>query len=179
MFCNYCGQELNDNALFCVKCGKAVPGKKAAEPVAEEPAVAETPIVEEPAVVAAPIVEEPVPAPAPVYETPAPQYTAPQYQSAPAASVQERIVEVEKVPEQNAPLSPWAYFGLQILFSIPVVGFVFLIVFSCNGSNINRRNFARSYWCALLIVAVIVVIALVVMLAMGGMVYGARSSYYY
>ncbi|MCQ2428058.1 MAG: hypothetical protein MJ137_06620 [Clostridia bacterium] len=60
--------------------------------------------------------------------------------------------------EQLRPLSPWAYFGLQILFSIPVIGFVFLIVFSISGSNINRRNFARSYWCVLFIVLVITVV---------------------
>ena len=60
--------------------------------------------------------------------------------------------------EQLKPLSPWAYFGLQILFSIPVIGFIFLVVFSISGSNINRRNFARSYWCVLVIVLVLVVI---------------------
>ena len=49
-----------------------------------------------------------------------------------------------------APLSPWAYWGLTILFSIPVVGLVFLIIFSINGKNINRRNFARSYWITLI-----------------------------
>ena len=69
-------------------------------------------------------------------------------------------VVVREVPEENAPLSPWAYFGLQILFAIPVVGFIFLIVFSCNGSNINRRNFARSYWCSLIIIGVFLLILL-------------------
>ncbi len=65
------------------------------------------------------------------------------------------------IPEQNQPLSPWAYFGLQLLFAIPVIGFVFLIVFSCNGSNINRRNFARSYWCGLVLVAIVLFFAIV------------------
>ena len=57
-----------------------------------------------------------------------------------------------------APLSPWAYFGLTLLFSVPVVGFVFLIVFSISKGNINRRNFARSYWCALILVLIIALI---------------------
>ena len=62
------------------------------------------------------------------------------------------------LPQENQPLSPWAYFGLSILFNIPVVGFVFLIVFSCSRANINRRNFARSYWCIYVLMAVILAI---------------------
>ena len=67
-----------------------------------------------------------------------------------------------------APLSPWAYFGLTLLFSIPVVGFIFLIVFSVSDANINRRNFARSYWCALLVLVAVAIIAFVVILIAGG-----------
>ena len=51
-----------------------------------------------------------------------------------------------QLPEQYRPLSMWEYFGYSLLFNIPVVGFVFLIVFSFSGSNINRRNYARSYF---------------------------------
>ena len=54
-------------------------------------------------------------------------------------------------PEQFRPLSPWAYFGYSLLFSIPLVGFILLIVFSLSDGNYNRRNYARSYFCALLI----------------------------
>jgi len=66
------------------------------------------------------------------------------------------------VPENLTPLSPWAYFGLTLLFSVPIVGFIFLIIFSCNSDNINRRNFARSYWCSLVIFAVAIVILVAV-----------------
>lgn len=68
------------------------------------------------------------------------------------------------IPENLKPLSPWTYFGLQILFSIPIVGFIFLIIFSCKNSNINRRNFARSYWCSLILVAVLLVIYLFILI---------------
>lgn len=71
------------------------------------------------------------------------------------------------IPEENRPLSPWAYFGLQLLFAVPIVGFVFLIVFSCSGANINRRNFARSYWCGLAIVAIVIFVFLLIAL-LGG-----------
>lgn len=52
--------------------------------------------------------------------------------------------------EKYRPLSPWAYFGYSLLFGLPIIGFVFLLVFSFNSRNINRRNFARSFFCAAL-----------------------------
>ena len=67
-------------------------------------------------------------------------------------------VTPEQLPPQYRPLSAWAYFGLQILFAIPIVGFIFLIVFSCSSGNINRRSFARSYWCGLLITVILLVV---------------------
>ena len=47
------------------------------------------------------------------------------------------------VPSQYRPIGAWGYFGYQILFSIPIVGFILLIVFALSDENINRRNFAR------------------------------------
>lgn len=80
------------------------------------------------------------------------------------------------IPPENRPLSPWAYWGLQILYAVPIVGFIFLIIHSCSGANINRRNFARSYWCSLILVGIIGLIYLIVALIAGGAIY---SSYYY
>lgn len=60
--------------------------------------------------------------------------------------------------QQFRPLSPWAYFGYMILFSIPLVGLIALIVLSFNSENINRRSFARSYWCVYLIALVVFII---------------------
>ena len=66
------------------------------------------------------------------------------------------------LPEAYRPLSMWGYFGYQILFAIPLIGFIFLVVFALGGtSNINLRNFARSYFCALIIVLVILLILMV------------------
>lgn len=67
--------------------------------------------------------------------------------------------------EQIEPLSPWAYFGYSLLFNIPIVGIICLLIFSFDDSNINRRNFARSYWC---IYVVIAVLALITILTGGG-----------
>ncbi len=58
-------------------------------------------------------------------------------------------------PEQYRPLSPWGYFGYGILFTLPVIGLVFLIIYSFDDSRINRRNYARSYFCALALVLIL------------------------
>ena len=102
-----------------------------------------------------------------------------QVESAPAPQqipVYTAPVVTNVIPEENKPLSPWAYFGLQILFAIPVIGFIFLIVFSCSSGNINRRNFARSYWCAFIIVAILAIVVCV-LAALFGMSASQYSPY--
>lgn len=68
----------------------------------------------------------------------------------------------EDLPAEYRPLSPWAYFGLQILYAVPIVGFIFLIIFSFKSDNLNRRSFTRSYWCGLLILGILAVIAAII-----------------
>ena len=73
----------------------------------------------------------------------------------------------------NTPLSMWAYFGYTILFSIPLVGFICVIVFSFGGTNnINLRNFARSQFC-FFIVGLILAILLVILVSSGAVMYSA------
>jgi len=92
---------------------------------------------------------------APVQSEPAPQSTV-SYAPQPAKE--------NEIPRRYAPLKPWQYFWLQILFAIPIVGFVFLIVFSCSSANLNRRSFARSYWCWLIVALIIAIVTLIVLL---------------
>ena len=72
------------------------------------------------------------------------------------------------VPEEYRPISMWGYFGYEILFSIPVIGFILLIVFSFTARNQNLKNFARSYFCIDIIIIVLVAI-LVATGAFGGL----------
>ena len=65
---------------------------------------------------------------------------------------------MNNVPENMKPLSPWAYIGYNILFSLPVIGLIFLIIFSLNDKNINRRNYARSFFCMYIIAFVVIII---------------------
>lgn len=73
----------------------------------------------------------------------------------------------KNIPEMYRPLGAWAYFGYQLLFALPIVGFICLIVFSCDSSNLNRRNFARSYWCSLLISVIIIVFLVLILIGTG------------
>ena len=68
--------------------------------------------------------------------------------------------DINNIPEKYRPISMWGYFGLEILFSIPVVGFIILIVFALGGTrNVNKKNFARSYFCFVIIFVVIMAVA--------------------
>lgn len=60
--------------------------------------------------------------------------------------------------EQFRPLSAWAYFGYTILFAIPIIGWFFLLVFTFSTKNYNRRSFARSRWCGLIIAGIVAAI---------------------
>ena len=65
---------------------------------------------------------------------------------------------VENIPLEYKPISMWGYFGYQILFSLPCIGFIFLLIFALGGtSNINLKNFARSYFCFMIIITVLVI----------------------
>jgi len=76
------------------------------------------------------------------------------------------------VPSEYKPISMWEYFGYELLFGIPVIGFIILLVFAFGGSgNINVKNFARSKFCYVILLFVIFVV-----LAAIGMATGAAQS---
>ena len=60
-----------------------------------------------------------------------------------------------KIPAEYTPISMWGYFGYEILFSIPVIGWIIVIVFAISASNQNLKNFARSQFCLLIIALIL------------------------
>lgn len=72
-----------------------------------------------------------------------------------------------KGSEEFRPLSPWAYFGYSVLFTVPLIGLIVNLVFCFSSENINRRNYARSFWCAYLLAAIIIAVSLVAAPAIG------------
>ena len=74
----------------------------------------------------------------------------------------------KNIPEEYKPISMWGYFGYEILFAIPLVGFILLLVFSFGGTqNKNLRNFARSYFCFLIVGLIIAAIVFGITLMLG------------
>ena len=94
--------------------------------------------------------------------------------------LQPTVVESKEncIPPEYEPLSAWSFFWLRILFAIPVVGLVFLIIFSCSSGNLSRRSFARSYWCGLLICGIVAAAILSIYLLVMIVVADAYSLYY-
>lgn len=64
--------------------------------------------------------------------------------------------EQKNIPEEYQPISMWGYFGYEVLFSIPCVGIIALLIFAFGGTkNQNLKNFARSYFCFILVLLVL------------------------
>ena len=76
--------------------------------------------------------------------------------------------EVINIPAEYKPISAWGYVGYQLLFSIPCVGFIFLLIYAFGGtSNINLKNFARSYFCVLILLIIVFTIIFGILIALG------------
>lgn len=76
------------------------------------------------------------------------------------------------IPPEYKPIGTWGYVGYNLLFSIPVVGLILVIVFACGSSgNVNVKNYARSFLCALLIGVILSVIMGVLFAAVGMSIY--------
>ena len=66
---------------------------------------------------------------------------------------------VQLNPEEYTPISMWGYFGYEVLFAIPIVGFIVAIVLSFAAKNKNVKNFARSQFCFLILMVIVIAIA--------------------
>ncbi|MCR4791180.1 MAG: hypothetical protein K5871_00360 [Lachnospiraceae bacterium] len=75
------------------------------------------------------------------------------------------------IPDQYKPIRAWGYVGYMFLFSIPLVGLIMLIIFSFSDENINRRNYARSYWCVMLIGLIFIIVLSIIAAAIGVSIY--------
>ena len=85
------------------------------------------------------------------------------------------------IPEEYKPISMWGYFGYQLLFSIPCIGFIVLCVFALGGTkNINLKNFARSYFCVIILALLIgiIIFVLATVFGIGSVSYNYFSNRY-
>lgn len=150
MFCPKCGTEVSDDKAFCPECGNPLKSQAQQASGARQTAGAQ--------------------------QASGGQQTAGAQQSWQATGAQNGARPHPQVqfqsdtvvlPDEYKPISMWGYFGYEILFSIPIVGFIVLIVLSINGKNQNVKNFARSYFCFTIIVLILLVILLVSVVGAG------------
>ena len=48
---------------------------------------------------------------------------------------------MNNLDSRYTPISMWGYFGYNILFGLPIIGFIILIVFALGHHNVNVKNY--------------------------------------
>lgn len=140
--CPLCGTELAEDAVACFHCGKSF--------------VAETPVTEADS---APKAEEEAPAPV-VADVEAESPVAPPSEQAEQPEVVADPVPQEPpvivVPPKKLLLNTFQYMLLMLLFSIPVVGLIFLFIWGAgNPKNPSLKRFSAAVLLWRLILAVL------------------------
>ena len=136
-FCTECGKEIADGVAFCTECGTKAPA---------DPAVATTETVTEAKDTK---VETPV-----VHTPPAQSYQAQQTYIQPAPDPTSKVV------------GTGAYFGLMLLFAIPIIGQIACLIMAFAPKNKNIKHFARAQliWMVIGIIIAALVIGGIVLL---------------
>ena len=67
---------------------------------------------------------------------------------------------MNNLDSRYTPISMWGYFGYNILFGLPIIGFIILIAFALGHHNVNVKNYARSFFCSFILVIILVVVLL-------------------
>lgn len=83
--------------------------------------------------------------------------SAPGYQASPAYGTPFQITE-DMLPPQFKPIGAWAYFGLTLVFGIPILGKIIALIVGIAATNRNIKSFARSFFCMLIIEIVVFLI---------------------
>ncbi len=174
-FCKQCGAELAPGNRFCKMCGAPVDvvPEETVQVQAEQAQVNQTPVNPNPVVVNVQPAVSPAPAPQPI----------PVQQVVPPINVNinnQRMTE-DNIPEEYRPLGMWKYFWIEVLLSIPFVGFILTFVFSFAPKNVNMKYFARSRFCiwifAAIIFAVVAIIAAVTGVGLMGFIQNLQYQY--
>ena len=88
-------------------------------------------------------------------------------------SKRKQLRQIEKhLPKSYRPISGWGYFWRSVFYAIPVLGWLFVLINALGAKNRNGRNFARSYFCALLIAVILGAAVVVLNIVLDGAVLG-------
>ena len=178
-FCTECGKELPDGVAFCTECGAKVyvkPKAKKSETVTEAAPKDEEVHTDREQTVLSQQSEPPTQqTQTPPQQTKPDTYTSPQ-QTNPDSPQQNYVPPQQNyVPPQqtgyvppaadpaNKVVGTGAFFGLILLFAIPIVGFIACVVMSFAPKNKNIKHFARAMliWTIIAIVLIAILAAII------------------
>ena len=160
MKCTSCGAEIAPNSFFCTHCGTAVEKENTNQTVED---TQETPAVTP----EQPYQQNPYPQQQTQYQSyqqPYQQYQQPNYVNN----------NWNSIPADYKPISAWGYVGYNLLFAIPLVGFILLFVYGFGNGNINVKNYARSF---LLVYLISIILTIVFSVLFAG-AFGAIANQY-
>ena len=140
-FCTECGKEIREGVAFCTECGTKAPADPAVETTetvteAKETKV-ETPVVHTPPAQSYQPQQQIPPQP--------PQQACPQPQQVYAQPVYQQPVYAQPAADPTTKVaSTGTYFGLMLLFALPIIGFIACIIMAFAPKNKNIKHFARA-----------------------------------
>lgn len=146
MICKNCSAQIPDGSKFCTVCGHKIVVEPFVAPKPQQPPQTQ---------------HTQVPSQAPYTQIP-PQIQQGQVPPYNLNDAQQQTVS--KNPALDAPLTVLDFFLMSLLSFVPIIGFIFLLIWAFSGNtNINRKNYARAA-----LIWILVSIGLVILLSIIG-----------
>ncbi|MDE5994733.1 MAG: hypothetical protein K2G60_04385 [Oscillospiraceae bacterium] len=172
--CNKCSVANDDKAVFCTGCGAVLQNNS--EVNAETPVISENPVTSE-----SPAQQADFSQPSAEYTQPNTAYVQPQSPFVQPVGSQPAMPQMpygqpygyapineNMLPEDYKPVTVWQYVGYTLLFSVPIIGFIMILVTAFGSDkSISLRNYAKSYlvWYAISVVLMVVMFFFIGMFA--------------
>lgn len=160
MICKNCSAQIPDGSKFCTVCGHKIVVEPFVAPKPQQPPQQVPPQAQH---MQTPPQTQPtqVPPQAPYTQIP-PQVQQGQVPPYNLNDAQQQTVS--KNPALDAPLTVLDFFLMSLLSFVPIIGFIFLLIWAFSGNtNINRKNYARAA-----LIWILVSIGLVILLSIIG-----------
>ena len=160
MICKNCSAQISDGSKFCTVCGHKIVVEPFVAPKPQQPPQTE-PTQVPPQAQHMQTQHTQVPSQAPYTQIP-PQVQQGQVPPYNLNDAQQQTVS--KNPALDAPLTVLDFFLMSLLSFVPIIGFIFLLIWAFSGNtNINRKNYARAA-----LIWILVSIGLVILLSIIG-----------
>ena len=141
MICKNCSAQIPDGSKFCTVCGHKIVVEPFVAPKPQQPPQTE-PTQAQHMQTPPQTQHTQVPSQAPYTQIP-PQVQQGQVPPYNLNDAQQQTVS--KNPALDAPLTVLDFFLMSLLSFVPIIGFIFLLIWAFSGNtNINRKNYARA-----------------------------------